>query len=343
MNKKGFIASVIFVILFIGVYLIRQGSGNTEPSVYQFNEGTVFGTVYHITYEYKADIHQEIRDELQRFDNSMSTFNKNSTISRINRNDSTVVADEWFTHVFNKAAEVTGATEGAFDITVAPLVNAWGFGFKKSDSVTPGMIDSIRNFVGFEKVKLIEGKVVKSDSRLMLDASAIAKGYACDVIGDFLRKKQITNFMVEIGGEVTAQGKNQKGNCWRIGINKPIEDRTGHPGAIQDVIELCNAGMATSGNYRNFYYKDGKRFAHTIDPRTGYPVEHSLLSASVIAPDCMTADAFATAFMVLGLEKSMEIAEKNPEIEGYFIYDNGSDKNGIRMTQGFQKYMHSNR
>ena len=264
---------------------------------------------------------------------------KESVISRINQNDSTVIPDEWFETVYHTAQLVSDETHGAFDITVAPLVNVWGFGFKKSDTVTPEMIDSIREFVGRDKVRYENKKVIKSDNRLMLDASAIAKGYASDVIADLLRRKDIKNFMVEIGGEVTAQGKNPKGICWRIGINKPIEDQSANPGEIQQVIGLCDAGMATSGNYRNFYYKEGKRFAHTIDPRTGYPVQHSLLSATVVAPNCMVADAFATAFMVLGLEESMRIATNNPELEAYFIYDAGNGAYGVEMTPGFNRFI----
>lgn len=338
MKKRGFIASVVFLIVFLAFYFLRDNQPGGD-GVYQRNEGTIFGTLYHITYEYPEDLHNEIKAELQRFDNSLSTFNKQSVISRINQNDTTVEADEWFMRVFRKAQQISAVTEGSFDITVAPLVNAWGFGFKKSDRITPAMIDSIRQFVGFDKVKLVDKKVIKSDSRLMLDASAIAKGYASDVIGELLATKGVRNFMVEIGGEVTAKGKNPSGKCWRIGINKPIEDQSASSGEIQDVVNLCNGGMATSGNYRNFYYKDGKRYAHTIDPRTGYPVEHTLLSATVIGPDCMTADAFATAFMVMGLEKSMAVVKENPEIDAYFIYSDGTEKNGTQMSDGFKQYL----
>lgn len=338
MKKRGFIASVIFLIVFLAFYLLRD-KPTAASGIYQRDEGTVFGTLYHISYEYDKNIHQDIKNELQRFDNSLSTFNKQSVISRINQNDTTVEADEWFTHVFLKGREVSDATEGSFDMTVAPLVNAWGFGFKKSDSVTPEMIDSIRQFVGYDKVQLKGKKLIKSDTRIMLDASAIAKGYACDVIGQLLSSKGIKNFMVEIGGEVTAKGKNASGKCWRIGINKPIEDASASSGEIQDIVNICDGGMATSGNYRNFYYKEGKRYAHTIDPRTGYPVQHTLLSATVIGPDCMTADAFATAFMVMGLEKSMEVVRQNPEIEAYFIYAAGESENAVAMSDGFKEYL----
>ena len=332
MNKKGLTAAIIFTIVFAISFFIR----NRNSNIYQYNEGTVFGTLYHISYEYPKDLHSEIRIELKKFDNSLSTFNPNSVISRINQNDSTVQPDTWFMRVFTKGLEVSEATNGSFNMTVAPLVNMWGFGFKKSESVTQAKIDSVLQFVGIDKVRIKNNRIEKSDTRLMLDASAIAKGYACDVIGELLAAKGIQNFMVEIGGEVYANGKNDHHECWRIGINKPIEDKSAQSGEIQDVISLCNSGMATSGNYRNFYYKDGKRYAHTINPHTGFPVQHSLLSATVIAPDCMTADAFATAFMVMGVEKSMKLVEKNPELEAYFIYDDNG-QNRVVMSNGFKE------
>ena len=331
--KKRNISLIAVLLLFILAISINKKQ--TDNSVYQRNEGLIFGTVYHITYQYEKDLHIDIKDEFKRFDNSLSTFNKSSVISKINQNDTSVVLDKWFTYVFNSGLDVYKNTEGAFDMSVAPLVNAWGFIFKKSDSVTPHMIDSIMEFVGIEKVVIENGKIIKSDSRMMFDASAIAKGYACDVIGDMLASKGIENYMVEIGGEVRAEGKNPSGKCWRIAINKPIEDKSGATGEIEEIISLCGGGLATSGNYRNFYYKDGKRYAHTIDPRTGYPIEHTLLSATVKAPECMIADAYATAFMVLGPEKSMEIVENTPGIEAFFICTGNGDENIIIRSSGF--------
>lgn len=214
-------------------------------------------------------------------------------------------------------------------MTVAPLVNAWGFGFKNKLDPDSIPVDSLLELVGYKKVHLIDGKLLKDDPRIMFDASAIAKGYGVDVVADFLESKGVENYMVEIGGEIRAKGKNNKGKIWRVGIDKPIDDPSSLSREIQDVIELGKGAMATSGNYRQFYIKDGKKYAHTIDPRLGYPVQHSLLSASVIAPDCMTADAYATAFMVLGLEKSIEIVEKDTLMEAYFIY---SDNDGNLKT-----------
>ncbi len=337
MKKRVFTALIVFVVMFI-VFSIRKRPDNVFDS-YQYNEGTIFGTFYHITYESGSDYHHEIKDLLKKFDNSLSPFNKSSVITKVNQNDSSVVLDQWFETVFDLSKQINQRTDGAFDITVAPLVNLWGFGFEKQQNISENTIDSIKDFVGDDKVWMEDGKVVKADYRVKLDASAIAKGYACDVVASFLKEHQIENYMVEIGGEVALNGKNKKGNCWQIGINKPIEDNSAAQGEIQQILSMCEGALATSGNYRNFYYKDGKRFAHTIDPRSGYPVEHSLLSASVIAPDCVVADAYATAFMVLGLERSLEITEITPEIEAYFI-SAGEDGNYVVTTSsGFERYL----
>jgi Membrane-associated lipoprotein involved in thiamine biosynthesis len=237
--------------------------------------------------------------------------------------------DDYFTTCFETSEQIAKATDGAFDWTVAPLVNAWGFGFKNKLEPEEIPVDSLLQVVGYQKVRLEAGKVIKEDPRIMFDASAIAKGYGVDIVADFLESKGITNYMVEIGGEIRVNGISNKERPWRVGIDKPIDDPTSLTRQIQDVLELKNGAMATSGNYRQFYVKDGKKYAHTIDPRLGYPVQHSLLSASVVAPTCMKADAYATAFMVLGLEKSVEIVQNDPELEAYFIY---TDENGSLAT-----------
>ena len=257
----------------------------------------------------------------------------------MNRNEA-VEADDWFIEVFNKAKEVSDHSEGIFDITCAPLVNLWGFGFSKMDSVTPQMIDSIKQFVGYQKVRLDGRKVVKDDSRILLNCSAIAKGYASDIIARLLEREGIENYMVEIGGEVTMKGVNQNGKCWRIGINKPEDDSTGIKNDIEEVVQLCKkGGVATSGNYRNYYIKDGKKYAHTIDPRTGYPSEQSILSATIVAEDCITADAYATAFMAMGLEKAREAAKNIPGIEYYVIYSDENGKHQIEYSTGMLQYL----
>ncbi|MBI9056513.1 MAG: FAD:protein FMN transferase [Labilibaculum sp.] len=307
-------------VLLIAIVVFTSCQNNSKK--YYFDEGPIFGTFYHIVYEHSndANLHDEIIAKMVEFDLSLSTYKPHSVISKVNNNDSTVVLDEYFLKVMKRADEISKVTNGAFDMTVAPLVNAWGFGFK--NKLDPEMIpvDSLLEVVGYTKVQLEAGKVIKSDPRIMFDASAIAKGYGVDVVADFLESKEIMNYMVEIGGEIRAKGKNNKGRIWRVGIDKPIDDPSTMSREIQDVIQLENSALATSGNYRQFYIKDGKKYAHTIDPRIGYPVQHSLLSATVVAPDCMSADAYATSFMVMGLEESIAIVENDSLLEAYFIY-----------------------
>jgi len=295
-----------------------------EKKEYQFNEGYIWGTIYHIVYDNPdgKDLHEEIKVKMNEFDHSLSTYKPNSIITRVNNNDSTVILDRYFETVLNRSLEISEITDGAFDMTIAPLANAWGFGFKNKLEPEDIPVDSLLQIVGYTKVKLHNKKVVKDDPRIMFDPSAIAKGYGVDVVADFLESKGVANYMVEIGGEIRVKGHSNKNRSWRVGIDRPIDDPEVKNREIQDILSLPNGAMATSGNYRQFYIKNGKKYAHTIDPKLGYPVQHSLLSATVIAPDCMTADAYATAFMVLGLEKSIRIVENDPNLNAYFIYTN---------------------
>ena len=307
-------------LLVLGTIWILARHNRVAP--YQKDSGQIFGTIYNITYQYDQNLHAEIDAELKRFDGSLSPFNDTATITRINRNED-IMPDTFFTNVFHRSMEISRETNGAFDITVAPLVNAWGFGFKKGHFPDSLMVDSLLDITGYTKVSLsAEGKIVKQDPRIMLTCSAVAKGYA-----------------VDIGGEVVVHGNNPQNTPWRIGINKPIDDSLAINQELQTVLQISNAGIATSGNYRNFYYKDGKKYAHTIDPRTGYPVQHSILSATVIARDCMSADAYATAFMVMGLEEAERFANANPEIDAYFIYSDNDGKFKTFCTEGMKKYI----
>ena len=314
-----------------------------QKKQYFQNEGYIFGTVYHITYESTKDLQQGINEELKKFDASLSMFNPNSTLSKINKAGIGKIdlrKDPWALKVIEESIKISQMTHGSFDITVAPLVNAWGFGFEKMDDVNQQKIDSLKQFVGYKLLHLKDGILVKADPRVKLDASAVAKGYACDVVAAFLHKKGIDNYLVEIGGEMTLKGKNPKGKDWRIGINKPVDDSTSTNMEWEQRLILTNKAIATSGNYRKFYEKNGKKYAHTIDPSTGYPVQHSLLSATVIANDCLTADALATSFMVMGVDSAMAIAERLPDIEGFFIYNDGGVRNKVCYTSGipaFQK------
>ncbi len=230
------------------------------------------------------------------------------------------------------------ASNGAFDITVAPLVNAWGFGFKNKENVSQCLIDSLRQYVGMEKICLQRHRLIKTDNNVMLDASAIAKGQACDVVASLLKDKGCSNLLVDIGGEVVLQGVNDEGKPWRVGITKPIDDITGTQNELQEIISSTSLAMATSGNYRQFYYENGVRRSHTIDPRSGYPVNHTLLSATVIAADCMTADALATACMVLGKDSAMLMIGKADDTECYLIYS-CNDTTAVCMTEGMQKIL----
>ena len=205
--------------------------------------------------------------------------------------------------------------------------------------MTPEIVDSLRKITGYQKVKLTNGQIEKENPNMQLDMSAVAKGYTCDLMVDFLAEKGCENYLVDIGGEVVAKGKNEKGRIWTIGISKPDENAYFASNDIQAKVELPDNALATSGNYRNFYVEDGKKFAHTIDPKTGYPVQHSLLSTTVLADDCMTADAFATAFMVMGLERSIEIAGEHPEISVYFIYSGENGENQIYLSENFKTYL----
>ncbi|WP_298646963.1 FAD:protein FMN transferase [uncultured Proteiniphilum sp.] len=313
-------------------------SGNKRNDLYYQDQGEIFTTGYHIKYAYNRSLKEEIVAELNRFDMSLNPFKENSIITKVNRNEP-VEPDSFFLEVFRKSEEISRTTGGKFDITISPLINAWGFGFQNMDSITPEIIDSLQDFVGYEKISVdAGGNIVKTDPRVQINTSAIAKGYACDVIADLLESYGIENYMVEIGGEIAAKGVNDKGECWRIGIDKPIDDATGMLHDLQTVLSLCDKSMATSGNYRNYYLKEGKKYAHTIDPQTGYPTQLDILGATVIADDCMTADAYATAFMVMGMEQSIEIAGKLPGLHYYFIYEKPDGSFGIEYSEGFEQF-----
>lgn len=324
-KKKLLWQSAFLLFLIVGTFIIVR---QQRLAPYQKDTGFIFGTVYNIIYQNDDNLKQDIEAELKRVDFSLSPFNKQSIISKINRNEN-VKTDKMFTDVFILAQSISKETDGAFDITVAPLVNAWGFGFKNGTKPTPHAIDSLKQIVGYEKISLTNETVRKKNSRMMLDCSAIAKGYACDVIASFLRKKGIENFMVEIGGEIVTRGINSERLPWKIGVTKPVDDTLDTKQELQTVLNVTNKAMATSGNYRNFYYKNGKKYAHTIDPKTGQPVQHNILSATVLADNCATADAYATAFMVMGLDKAKTVLEKHPELMAYFIYSDEKGNNAV--------------
>ena len=321
------------IFLVIGTILILK-----KQSPYQTDQGLVFGTIYKITYQHESSLKTEIEAELKKVDFSLSPFNKNSVITHIN-NNTDMTPDSLFLYVFNLSKQISKETHGAFDITVAPLVNAWGFGFKTSEFPDSVKVDSLRQLIGIDKVFFDGKQIVKQDPRIMLDCSSIAKGFGVDRVAQLFEWKGIKNYMIDIGGELVMRGENPSMETWRIGINKPVDDSLAVNQELQTVLEVTNVGLATSGNYRNFYYKDGKKYAHTIDPRTGYPIQHNILSATVIAADCATADAYATSFMVLGLDSAKAICSRHQELEAFFIYTDKNGKLKTFSTNGMKRYM----
>lgn len=313
MKNKKWIALIFMVIAALLLLLLPD----SPKAQYYHNQGNIFGTYYNIRYQATEDLHDAIQQRLQDFDHSLSMFNPNSVITHINRNDS-ITTDPLFEAMYAEAHAISLLSNGAFDITVRPLVNAWGFGNNSQHTASPN-VDSIMAFVGYDKIRLIDHHLVKTDERITLDASAIAKGYACDVVANLLRENGCENLLVDIGGEVVLQGINQQGNAWRVGITRPTIDATGAEQELQEVIESCQLCMATSGNYLQYYFVNGERRSHTIDPRTGSPVQHSLLSATVTASSCMRADALATACMVLGKKEALDMIERTPDAACYLI------------------------
>ncbi|HNQ67349.1 MAG TPA: FAD:protein FMN transferase [Bacteroidales bacterium] len=321
--------------------LILFSCGNSKKKVYRYYEGPIQGTYFHITYEWHEDLSQQIDSLLQKFNKSLSNYDTTSVISQINYNKSNV-ADELFIKMFQTSLEVYQKSDGAFDITVAPIVNLWGFGWlKNNENFIPDsiIIKDYLKYVGMDKVQLEDGKIIKSFPESMLVSNAIAQGLSVDYVSDYLFSLGLKNFLVEIGGELYCLGVNSQGNSWRIGIDKPIENSDYNSRENQIIINVSGKAIATSGNYRKYVENNNQKFGHSVDPRTGYPAENSLLSASVISESCMYCDAWATAFMVCGLEKSVEIAENDPNIEAYFIYEDKNGKTQSRMTSGFKKYV----
>lgn len=326
-NQRG----KITVLFLLAVAFFLFTNCNQERNKAVTIAGKAQGTTYHITYFDNRNVNyeKEIDSILKGIDLSLSTYLPGSIISRINKNDPGVIVDNYFTEVFNASRAVSQKTNGLFDVTVTPVINAWGFGFTRKAEVDSIMIDSLLDFIGYKMVRLEGKRLIKDKPQIMLDFNAIAQGYTVDVIAAFLETKEIVNYLVELGGEVKAKGKKHNDQSWTVGIDQPNEIATnGRP--LKAIVTLQDKALATSGNYRKFYVEEGKKYAHIIDPYTGYPAKHNLLSATVVAADCMTADAYATAFMVMGMEKSKQFLSENKELhlEVFFIYD----ENGVWKT-----------
>ena len=302
------------------------------PETYRKMEGMAFGTTFHLTY---LDPHalvseRQVDSLIHAVNRSLSTYLPNSDISRINRGDTSVVVDALFEEVFRKSEQIYSETGGAFDPTIGILVNAWGFGPGDGlDGLTGKQVDSLMDFVGFDQLRLEKGKLLKQHPETFLDFNANAKGYGADVIGRFFESRGVFDYLVEIGGEIRARGRNAEGETWKIAIEKPNFDGTR---SFQTVIALDNESIATSGNYRKFKVDPatGKKFAHTIDTGNGYPSQSDLLSASVIAGlDCADVDGYATALMAMGLERSKQFLETRSHLKAFLIF---SDEKGDLQT-----------
>ena len=299
--------------------------------------GYAQGTTYHISYlDTRESLYKvQVDSILNVIDFAMSTYNKDAEISIFNSADTTLTIGKHFQEVLQRSIEISKLTQGDFDVTVGPLVNAWGFG---ADPTVKGDVkpEEILDQVGYQKIQLNGTQLSKTHPNLKLDVNAIAQGYSVDVIGAFLESKGVTDYMVELGGEIRCNGRNADNNLWRIGIDKPSEEIQEE--RFQAIVNIDNRSLATSGNYRKFYVdENGMKYVHTINPHTGYPVKSNLLSASVIAPDAMTADAFATTFMVMGLEKSIAFSKKHPELYVYFVYVNKKGEWETYISPGMEE------
>lgn len=346
MNKKlVFVLIPVFTILGLLMWLFESIQSESKPFQrkieYIHNEGNTQGTTYSATYQQPEgiDLQAKIEARLHKFDTSLSSYIPNSIISRINRNDMGVNTDLDFETMFNTAMETARQTHGALDITVGPLVKAWGFAFGNKNHDKLPVVSEFLPYVGYKKVRILNHKLIKDDSRIIIDANAVAQGQSSDIIAKLLEANGCKNYMIEIGGEVACKGLSPSNSKWRIGIDKAIDDTTNTNNGLQAVVEMSSGGMTTAGSYRKFYIKDGKKYAHIIDPHTGMPVSHNLLSATVIAPTALLADAYDTAFMVMGIDSSLAVCKRIPGLECYLIYVDESGNNQVIYSPGFKKYL----
>ncbi len=341
-GDSNIIFGYIIIIFLIPSIIFTGCNPKAGEGEYYTIQGFTQGTTYRITYQHptESDLQERIDSLLRVFDLSLSLYEPNSIITAINENRS-METDTLFRTVFRESRRIFELTGGAFDITVGPLINAWGFGPVDRSEMDSVMVDSLLQFVGMEKVTLVGTKIVKYHPAVKLDLNAIAQGYAVDVVAYFLEDLGCRNYLVEIGGEIRTQGKNPKGSFWRIGVDRPDYGNMIPGQQLQVIIDMHNRSLATSGNYRKFYEKDGIRITHTIDPSTGYPRDSRLLSATILTDQCMTADAIATSCMVMGLEKAQAFVEGLKNTDAYFIYGGGEGAYQVWHTERLRKYVES--
>ena len=319
MNNK--IRILQLTILFI------TSACNVKTPEFANIRGSAQGSTYSIVYENPGKIKPEelkvsVEKIIYNFDLSLSLYIDTSIISKVNRNED-IEVDTFFTEVFHKSREISVMTDGAFDITVGPLVRAWGFGPDAHKNFNVTKLDSLLKLVGYEKITLKDNHLIKSEKGIQLDVNAIAQGYSVDVLTRYFKGIGLKNFLIEVGGEVRATG-SKAGEFWKIGIDKPVDNNMSPGANLQAIIKIKDKALATSGNYRKFYEEDGVKYSHEIDPKTGYPAKNRLLSVTILTDECAMADALATACMVMGMEKSIELIMKNPDLEAFLVYSDDS-------------------
>lgn len=340
-RKKNLIYSAALLSLVLLVYIYRNYIAPKEPAdMLVHYSGITMGVInYNVKYLGQPDenLSSSIDQLLKDFNQALSTYIPNSEISRFNKSEDQIQFEsDFFFPVLSESQSVWQKSNGAFDPTIKPLLTFWGFDGKEQPKKDTTKLDSVRAIVGFSLIQFDQEKVSKQHPNTQLDFGAIAKGYAVDLVGDLLASKGIDNFFVEIGGEVVTKGINAKGVPWTLAIRDPRYKSTGNN--RQAIIAFSGKGMATSGNYENYYEEDGKKYVHTINPITGLAKPSNLLSATVISDRCMTADAWATAFMVMGLEKTQQKLTELPEIDAYLVFDNNGNLESY-MTEGFKNYL----
>lgn len=332
--------SVKLGLSLLGLFLCLGLFSCSRKSAYRTYEGVVFHTYFRVVYQSDEDLKDRIDEALELVNRSANPFDSTSLLYALNNNKTDRV-DPMVKELWNTAYKVWELSEGSYDVTISPLVNAWGFGFEPPLPITAQKIDSLKQWVGMDKVKIEEDRLTKATPEMQIDFASIAKGYASDRVGEALLRAGVQNFLVEIGGEIAYRGKNPQNQSWRVAVNAPLIDSLAEVQQIAEVIYLREAsgGIATSGNYRN-YKKDpqtGKIFGHTISPKTGYPITTDILSATVLAPQCVWADAWATAFMTMSSDQVLQLKPRLPEgVEFLLIVsDDKVQPNGWRMVASF--------
>ncbi len=324
------------IVLFLGAILLSACTDN-EPLLMKY-AGRAQGTTYSVSYKLDSavDYHTQVDSILFAVDRSLSAWNPNSTLSKINRREIDSTVDPLFWSVLTTGKNISRETDGAFDMTIGPLVNLFGFGPVEKGAVDSTLVDSLLRLTGWDRVAYYKSGKIEMPEGMTIDVNAIAQGYSVDLIAEFFDANGVKDYLVEVGGEMRARGTNLDDEAWVVGIDKPSEEIQEE--RFQVIIGLDSAALATSGNYRKFWVDEetGVKYSHTIDPETGYPARDRILSASIIADDCMTADAMATACMVMGIDKARQFIESRDDLEAYFVYSGLTGEWEVWRSTGFE-------